>query len=160
MLSARSPKNIKISTFEKAWKSSHFRSDNQRQISLDLSHTCRVRKRLISLINFATFFEIIRLARCEYSKLVSVYSFPKENVLVFEEGCAFIQRGVFVSLPLKYCDVYRIFYVLSNFDHVFFCMMTIAKRHKHDDISSKLDKLLDINFFSHFALSLDFQIHF
>jgi hypothetical protein len=100
MLSARSLKNIKISTLKKAWKSSHFRPDNQRQISLDLSHTCRIRKRLISLINSATFFEIIRLARCEYSKLVSVYSFPEGSVLVFEGGCAYIQRGVPVSLLL------------------------------------------------------------
>jgi hypothetical protein len=102
VLSARSPKNIKTSTFEKASKSSHFRSDNQRQISLDLSHTCRIRKRLISLINFATFSEIIRLARCEYSKLVSVYSFSKESVLVFKERCACIQRNVFVSTFLIY----------------------------------------------------------
>jgi hypothetical protein len=98
VFSVRLSKNIKSSTFEKASKSSHFRPDNQRQISLDLSHTCRIRKRLISLINFAAFFEIIRLARCEYSKLVSVYSLSKESVLVFEEKCACIQRDVFVSL--------------------------------------------------------------
>jgi hypothetical protein len=85
-------KNITISIFEKVSKSSHFRSDNQRQISLDLSHTCKIRKRLISLINFATFLKIIRLARCEYSKLVSVYSFSKESVLVFEEECAYNRR--------------------------------------------------------------------
>ncbi len=48
------------------------------------------------------FFEIIRLACCEYSKLVFVYSFSKESVLVFEEKCAFIQRDVFVSLLLIY----------------------------------------------------------
>jgi hypothetical protein len=102
MLSVRSPKNIKISTFEKASKSSHFKSDNQRQISLDLSHTCRIRKRLISLINSATFFEIIRLARCEYSKHASVYAFPEGSVLVSEGGCACIQRGVPVSLPYYY----------------------------------------------------------
>jgi hypothetical protein len=102
MLNVRSLKNIKTSTLKKAWKSSHFRPDNQRQISLDLSHTCRIRKRLISLINSATFFEIIRLARCEYSKLVSVYSFPEGSVLVSEGGCAYIQRGVSVSLPFFY----------------------------------------------------------
>jgi hypothetical protein len=91
----------KSSTFEKASKSSHFRSDNQRQISLDLSHTCRIRKRLISLINSATFFEIIRLARCEYSKLdvctisLHLQSFSKrsrEDVILFEEDCAYIRR--------------------------------------------------------------------
>ncbi len=94
MFSVCSSKNIKISTFEKASKSSHFRSDNQRQISLDLSRTCRIRKSLISLINFAAFFEIIRLARCEYSKLVSVYSFPEGSMLVFGEECAYIRREV------------------------------------------------------------------
>ncbi len=107
MLSVRSSKNIRSSTFEKASKSSHFRPDNQRQISLDLSYTCRVRKPLISLINSATFFEIIRLARCEYSKLdvctisLHLQSFSKrsrEDVLLFEEKCACIQRDVFVSL--------------------------------------------------------------
>jgi hypothetical protein len=60
----------KISTFEKASKSSHFRSDNKRQISLDLSLTCRYRKRLISLINYANFFEIITFACYEYSEYV------------------------------------------------------------------------------------------
>ncbi len=39
-----------------------------------MGHTCRNRKRLISLTSSQTFFEIIRLARCEYSKLVSVSS--------------------------------------------------------------------------------------
>jgi hypothetical protein len=101
VFSVRLPKNIKSSTFEKASKSSRFRPDNQRQISLDLSHTCRVQKRLISLINSATFFEIISLARCEYSKLVSVYSFSKGSVLVFEEECTCIQRGVSVSLLIE-----------------------------------------------------------
>ncbi len=86
MFSVRSSKNIKISTFAKASKSSFFRSDNQRHISLDLSHSCRNQKRLISLTNSQTFFEIIRLARCKYSKLVSVYS--------FSEGCAYIRRRV------------------------------------------------------------------
>jgi hypothetical protein len=41
-------KNIKIWTFGKASKSSHFRSDNQRQISLVSNHACRYRMRLIS----------------------------------------------------------------------------------------------------------------
>jgi hypothetical protein len=103
MFSVRLPKNIKSSTFEKASKSSHFRSDNQRQISLDLSHTCRVRKRLISLINSAIFLKIIRLARCEYSKLdectisLHLQSFSKrsrEDVLLSEEECAYIRREV------------------------------------------------------------------
>jgi hypothetical protein len=101
MFNVRLSKNIKSSTFEKASKSSHFRPDNQRQISLDLSHTCRIRKRLISLINFVTFLKIIRLTRCEYSKLdvctisLHLQSFNKrsrEDVLIFEERCAYIRR--------------------------------------------------------------------
>ncbi len=97
------PKNIKSSTFEKASKSSHFRPDNQRQISLDLSHTCRVRKRLNSLINSATFLKIVRLARCEYSKLdvcrISLHLQPlskrsRGGVLLSGGGCAYIRRGV------------------------------------------------------------------
>jgi hypothetical protein len=40
-------------------------------MTLVLSHPCRVRKRLISLINSATFFEIMWFARCEYSEHVS-----------------------------------------------------------------------------------------
>jgi hypothetical protein len=47
--SARFSKNIKISTFEKTSKSSHFRPDNQRQISLDLSRGYSYWKRMISL---------------------------------------------------------------------------------------------------------------
>jgi hypothetical protein len=107
MLSARSPKNIKISTFEKAWKSSHFRPDNQRQISLDLSRTCRYQKRLISLVSFANFFEIMWSAQCEYSKSISsvlfllfwwgVLLYSKRNVEIIEERCCSIQRGVQIS---------------------------------------------------------------
>ncbi len=104
MFNVHLSKNSKSSTFEKASKSSHFRFDDQLQISLDLSHTCRIRKHLIELINFVTFFEIIRLARCEYSKLVSVYSFSKESAFVFEEKCACIQRDVFVSLLKIKCS--------------------------------------------------------
>ncbi len=70
----------KFWTSERASKSSHFRPDNQRQISLVLNHTCRNRKRLISLINSATFFEIMRLARCEYSK----YFCEIVSIVVFE----------------------------------------------------------------------------
>ncbi len=98
--SARSPKNIKISTFERASKSSHFRLDNQRQISLVSSHTCRNRKRLISLISSQTFFEIIRSARCEYSKLLSVYSLVR-GVLISGGRCPGNQRGVSLSRPFS-----------------------------------------------------------
>ncbi len=60
----------------------------------------------------------------------------------------------------KYCNVHRIFYTLPNFDRVFLNMLTIIKRHKRDEISSKIDELCDINLFLRFTLSLDFQIHF
>ncbi len=111
MFSVRLPKNIKSSTFEKASKSSHFRPDNQRRISLDLSYTDRNRNRLISLTSSQTFFEIIRLARWEYSKLdvctISLHLQPfskrsREGVLLFEEGCVYIRRDVFVSLLYFY----------------------------------------------------------
>ncbi len=80
-------KNIKISTFEKASKSSHFRSDKQRQISLNLSHTCRNRKRLINLINFATLY-VVRRQDCReysmYSRNVFLYS---RNVFMYSKKC-------------------------------------------------------------------------
>ncbi len=113
-------KNIKSSTFKKTLKSSHFKSDNQRQISLDLSHTCRIRKRLISLIKFATFFEIIRLARCEYNKLdvctisLHLQSFNKksrEDVFLFEERCVYIRRRM--CLYSKKCVRITIFINIS-----------------------------------------------
>jgi hypothetical protein len=123
MLNARSPKNIKTSTFEKASKSSHFRSDNQRQISVELSHSCRYQKRLISLINFATFFEIIRFARCEYSKwicsvpflsfLSGVLLYPDGGVDITGEGCWGNQRGVAISVPYIYT-------ISQKLNHVFF----------------------------------------
>ncbi len=91
----------KSQLLKKLQKSSSFSFDNQRQISLVLNHTYRNRKRLISLTNSQTFFEIIRLARCEYSKLVSVSSCSKESVLVLKERCATIQRDVSVFVLLK-----------------------------------------------------------
>jgi hypothetical protein len=95
--SARLSKNIKISTFEKASKSSHFRSDKQRQISLNLSHTCRNRKRLISLINFATLY-VVRRQVCReysmYSRGVSLYSrgvsLYSRSVFMYSKRCLFI----------------------------------------------------------------------
>jgi hypothetical protein len=99
-LSARLPKNIETSTFEKAFKSSHFRSDNQRQISLDLSHTCRNQKRFISLINPATLYVVRRQACCEYSEQICavlltylLYHVLKQGVPV-SEGCVHVSKGV------------------------------------------------------------------
>jgi hypothetical protein len=60
----------KISTFERASKSSYFRLDNQRSISLVSSHTCRDRKRLISSINLRNFYVAVLQAHCEYSEYV------------------------------------------------------------------------------------------
>jgi hypothetical protein len=47
-----------------------FQSDNQRQISLDLSHTCRYQKRLISSIILQNFYVAVLRARCEYDEHV------------------------------------------------------------------------------------------
>ncbi len=66
----RSSKNIKI---WKVSKSSHFRLDNQRQISLVLSHSCRDRKRLISSINLRNFYVAILQTHCEYSEHVRTF---------------------------------------------------------------------------------------
>jgi hypothetical protein len=60
----------------------------------------------------------------------------------------------------KHCDVHRTFYASSNSDRVLLDMLTTIKRRRRDRISSKVKKLLDINLFSRFALSFDFQIHF
>jgi hypothetical protein len=60
----------------------------------------------------------------------------------------------------KHCDVRRSFYALWNSDRVFFDMLTTIKRRKRDKISSEVNKLFDVNFFSRFALTFDFQIHF
>jgi hypothetical protein len=126
MFNVRLSKNIKSSTFEKASKSSHFKSDNQRQISLDLSHTCKIQKRLINLINFATFLKIIRLARCEYNKLdvctisLHLQSFNKrsrEDVLLFEEECAYIRRRM--CLYSKRCVRITILKFLSLIEFVY-----------------------------------------
>jgi hypothetical protein len=59
----------------------------------------------------------------------------------------------------RHCDVHRTFYALSNSDRVFFDMLTTAKRRRRDEVSSDVNKLLDINLFSRFALSFDLQIH-
>jgi hypothetical protein len=95
-------KNIKISTFEKASKSSHFRSDNQCQISLDSSHTCRNRKRLISLINFATLYFVRRQASREYSMYAAGCSSIHGVCPCIRGVCPCIQGGVPLSSPIFY----------------------------------------------------------
>jgi hypothetical protein len=99
--SARLSKNIKISTFEKVSKRSHFRPDNQRQISLDLSHFCRYRMLLISLVNFATFFKFMSLARYEYSRYEARRSFICEMCFCISEMCLCISRSVYVFVLKK-----------------------------------------------------------
>ncbi len=69
------PRIAKLWIFERASKSSHFRLDNQRQISLDLSHSCRDRKRLINLINLRNFYVVILQAHCEYNEHVKTKNF-------------------------------------------------------------------------------------
>jgi hypothetical protein len=105
-------KNIKISTSEKASKSSHFKPDNQRQISLVLSYAFRYRMRLINLVSFAIFFEIMRLGCREYSKHCSCYLFWLRDVAVSGEGCWGNRRGV-----LRYskrCSNILILNILQN----------------------------------------------
>jgi hypothetical protein len=93
---ARLSKNIKISTFEKASKSFHFRFNKQRQISLNLNHICRNRKRLINLINFANLYFIKRQVCREYSMYSARCSSIREMCLCIREMCSCIQRDVFL----------------------------------------------------------------
>jgi hypothetical protein len=77
MFNVRSSKNIKNSILEKVAKSFHFRSDNQRQITLDLSDAYKYRMRSISLMILRNFLIAISQACCEYNKQVwsrSLYS--------------------------------------------------------------------------------------
>jgi hypothetical protein len=52
-------RRTRVTSLKELQKSSHFRHENQRQISLDLNHSCRTRKRLISLINQRNFFVVV-----------------------------------------------------------------------------------------------------
>jgi hypothetical protein len=106
MFSARSPKNIKISTFEKPSKSSSFRPDDQRQILLDLLRSYRYKMRLISLIRSQTFFEIMWSDRCEYSKCMWWASWSKRSVEITWGGCRDNQRGVNLFAFFKYTNLF------------------------------------------------------
>ncbi len=108
-------KNIKI---EKASKSSYFRPDNQRQMTLDLSPACRYRMRLISLISWQNLLEIMWSARCEYSKCMSFAPrlLIRSKVSLYAEGsvpltggeCPGNQRGVPLSVPYtNYMQIFR-----------------------------------------------------
>jgi hypothetical protein len=95
-----------------------------------------------------------RMCRCSFSSFAFNRRHCVDASIISKE---FRLDKRFVS---RHCDVRRSFYALSNFDRVFLDMMTTIKRHKRDEIASKVNKLLDINFFSRFELSFDFQIHF
>jgi hypothetical protein len=111
--SARLSKNIKISTFEKASKRSHFRSDNQRQISLDLSHSCRYRMRLISSVNSANFFEMMSLARCEYNECMC-FAFRTTYSITCLSRVSLYPQGV--SRYPKGCLRIRTLYILYKYE--------------------------------------------
>ncbi len=75
-----------------------FRSDNQRQNPLDLSHTCKYRKRLMNWINFATLYVERQQVSCEYSTYKVKCSSIREMCPCprIPKG---IPRGVYVSVP-------------------------------------------------------------
>ncbi len=94
-----------------------------------------------------------RMCRC----LFSSFAFNRRHCVdasIISKKFRFDEKFV-----LKHCNVHRIFYALSNSDRVLFDMLTTIKQRKRDKISSKVNKLLDINLFSRFALSFDFQIY-
>ncbi len=72
------------------------------QISLVLSHACRYRKRLISLVSSQTYFEIIPLACCEYSQNIFLLTFVSKSVNLsdrvsvsdYPKGCQCIRAQV------------------------------------------------------------------
>ncbi len=95
-----------------------------------------------------------QMCRCSFSS----FAFNRHHYVdasIISKKIRFDKRFV-----LKHCDVHRTFYVLSNFDRVLLDMLTTIKRHKRDKISSKVNKLFDINFFSRFTLMFNLQIHF
>ncbi len=97
---------------------------------------------------------IRRMYRC----LFSLFAFNRRHFV--DTSIVLKEFRLDKKLVSRYCDVYRTFYALSNFDRVFFNMLTTTKRHKRDKISTEVDKLFDINHFSRSALLLDFQIYF
>ncbi len=94
-----------------------------------------------------------RMCRCSFSSFAFNRRHCVDASIISKE---FRLDKRFVS---RHCDVHRTFYALSNSDRVFFDMLTTVKRRRRDEVSSKVNELLDINFFSRSALSFDFQIH-
>jgi hypothetical protein len=105
---------------QKVSKTSHFRPDNQGQISLDLSYTDKNRKSLISLTSSQTFLEIIQLARCEYSKLASVFFSGRKCACIRREVCLYSKRmcsyhySIIITCYIT-CCITHIFRNYSNF---------------------------------------------
>ncbi len=101
------------SQLEKVSKSSHFRSNNRRQISLDLSHACRYRKRLISLASSQTYLKIIRLTRCEYSEHICVVllsyllNHVPGRVSLYPRGVSMYSKGCLPILILYIYDIQK-----------------------------------------------------
>ncbi len=97
--------------------------------------------------------DVRRMCRCSFSLFASNRRHCVDTSIVSKE---FRLDRRFVS---TYCYVHRTFNILSNSDRVIFDLLTTIKRHERDEISSVTDKLFDINLFSRFALSFNFQIH-
>jgi hypothetical protein len=94
-----------------------------------------------------------RVCRCSFSS----FAFNRRHCVdasVISKELRLDKRSI-----SKHCNVHRTFYALSNSDRVLLDMLTTIKRHKRDEISSKVIKFLDINFFSRSALTFNLQIH-
>jgi hypothetical protein len=81
------------------------------------------------------------MCRCSFSSFASNRRHCVDASIVSKE---FRLDKRFVS---RHCDVHRTFYALSNFDRVFVDMLTTIKRHRRDEISSKVNKFSTSIFF-------------
>jgi hypothetical protein len=89
-LSARLRRTSKSQLLKKL---SHFRPDNQRQISLDLNHACRYRKRLISSIILQNFYvaELTLQNGADWSGFLPLGTRPKP--VWFRSGFPWVRSG-------------------------------------------------------------------
>jgi hypothetical protein len=116
-------KNIKIS---KISKNSHFRLDNQRQISLDSSHICRYRKRLINLIRSRIFRDhTINSLRVQSAYLL-VY-FPRMSVYHEENVRLFLKMPVYSYSASFYLRFFLLF-LCNRLFNVFFRQLFDMRR--------------------------------
>jgi hypothetical protein len=81
---------------KKLQKAFTFRLEYQREISLDLNHSCRYRKRLISLINFATLYIVKRQVCCKYSEHICVVFLSYLLCHVQKQSVTFFEKCVHV----------------------------------------------------------------